>query len=119
MGYHRIETFTCDKCGHSEVFERYEVDDGPDISRYFDTGEEGLGPLLCYKNGCAVQGERPSGSFLNGGLTPEQRGRFNAAIERLDIALKPLTDSIEESNRITQEDLAIRINGRADSAKEE
>ena len=42
----------------------------------------------------------------------ETRARYERALQRIDDQFKPVLDAIEESERITADDLSIRINDR-------
>jgi len=51
---------------------------------------------------------RPKGADLDA----ETRRRFEEALAKLDEDFKPWTDSIRESERLSEDDFAIRINAR-------
>jgi hypothetical protein len=46
------------------------------------------------------------------GADAEARERFEKALRELDAEFKPWTDAIQESERLSEDDFAIRINAR-------
>jgi len=45
-------------------------------------------------------------------LSAKDRARFSAIRQDLDVKLKPVTDAVRDSQCLTREDYAIRINAR-------
>jgi hypothetical protein len=55
---------------------------------------------------------RPQVKAASASLSPKARAQYEATIEKLDAQLQPLTDAIRDSQRLNEDDFAIRINAQ-------